>query len=160
MANPSVAVVILNYNGRYYLEKFLPSVISSTYPNCRIIIADNASTDDSVPFLKQFFKQLEIISLDRNYGFAEGYNRALQRVQSDYYVLLNSDVEVERGWIEPIISLMETDKGIAACQPKIRSYHKRNYFEYAGAAGGWIDCLGYPFSGGGVFDVCEEDKGH
>jgi len=153
---PSVAVVILNYNGRNYLQKFLPSVLASAYSNKRIIVADNASTDDSVNVLKQF-DLIEVLLLDKNYGFAEGYNQALKRVQADYFVLLNSDVEVTQHWIEPIITLMETDKIIAACQPKILSYTQKNLFEYAGASGGWIDTLGYPFSRGRVFDVCEQD---
>lgn len=159
MNSPVVAVVILNYNGRNYLEQFLPSVLASTYTNLRIIVADNASTDDSVIFLKEHFPQVEIIYLEQNFGFAEGYNRALQQVNAAYYVLLNSDVEVANGWIEPVIDLMQNEKEVAACQPKILSYHQKNLFEYAGAAGGWIDHLGYPFSRGRVFDICEEDNG-
>jgi len=154
---PSVAVVILNYNGRDFLQKFLPAVLASAYRNKRIIIADNASTDDSVTILKQF-TSVEVILLDKNYGFAEGYNQTLKKIEADYFILLNSDVEVTEHWIEPVITLMETDKKIAACQPKILSYHQKDFFEYAGAAGGWIDLLGYPFSRGRVFDVCEKDK--
>jgi GT2 family glycosyltransferase len=159
LIQPTVAIVILNYNGRNYFQQFLPSVVESSYLNKRIIVADNASTDDSVDVVRQNFPSIEIILLDKNYGYAEGYNRALQQVRSDYYVLLNSDVEVTSGWIEPVITLMETGKEIAACQPKILSYHQKNTFEYAGAAGGWIDSLGYPFSKGRVFDDCEHDKG-
>jgi len=159
LAKPLVAVVILNFNGRKYLESFLPFVLDSTYENFTVIVADNASTDDSVPYLQQNFPAIQIIALDKNYGFAEGYNQALKQVEAGYYVLLNSDVEVEKGWIEPVIDLMNSDVKIAACQPKIRSYHNRGYFEYAGAAGGWIDCLGYPFSRGRVFDICEKDDG-
>ena len=151
--------MILNYNGRHYLERFLPAVLAAAPAYCSVVVADNASTDDSIPFLQQHFPGARLVLLDSNYGFAEGYNRALQQVQADYYVLLNSDVEVQPGWIEPIISLMEARPVVAACQPKIRSYHERHLFEYAGAAGGWIDHLGYPFSRGRVFDVCEEDKG-
>jgi GT2 family glycosyltransferase len=150
--------VILNYNGRNYLEKFLPSVMASSYPNKRIIIADNASTDESVLYLQNNFKEAEIILLDKNYGFAGGYNNALEQVQSDYYILLNSDVEVVPGWIENMIILLEADKNIAACQPKILSYYNKKLFEHAGACGGWIDALGYPFARGRIFDVCEEDK--
>jgi len=157
--SPSVAVVILNYNGRHYLEKFLPWVIASTYANKKVLVADNASTDDSIQWLKNNYTQVEIIVLENNYGFAKGYNMALAQVKADYYILLNSDVEVTRHWIEPVIALMETDANLAACQPKILSYHNKNLFEYAGACGGWIDTLGYPFSRGRVFDVCEEDKG-
>lgn len=159
MKFPAVAIVILNYNGRNFLEQFLPSVFASTYPAKRIIVADNASTDDSIDFLENNFPSAELIVLDKNYGFAGGYNEALKKVASDYYILLNSDVEVEPGWIEDMIELMESDKNIAACQPKIRSYHNKKYFEYAGACGGWMDALGYAFARGRIFDVCEEDAG-
>lgn len=158
MQYPSVAVVILNYNGRHHLQQFLPSVLQSTYSNLRIIVADNASTDDSVSFLYQNFPSAEVITNDCNYGFAEGYNVALKKVQADYYVLLNSDVEVTPDWIAPVIELMETNVSIAAAQPKILAYQKKNYFEYAGAAGGWLDCLGYPFSRGRIFDTIEKDQ--
>jgi len=157
--SPLVAIVILNYNGRHYLEKFLPSVMASTYAHKKVFVADNASTDDSVRWLKNNYAEVEIIVLDKNYGFAKGYNKALTQLKADYYILLNSDVEVTKQWIEPVIALMETDVNIAACQPKILSYHNKNLFEYAGGCGGWIDTLGYPFSRGRVFDVCEEDKG-
>ena len=158
MANPSVAIVILNYNGRNFLEKFLPSVLASSYSNKEIIVADNCSSDDSVEVLKQF-ANVKILLLDKNYGFAEGYNQALQNITADYYVLLNSDVDITPQWIEPIIELMENNKKIAACQPKILSYKDKSFFEYAGAAGGWIDSLGYPFSRGRVFDEHEKDIG-
>jgi GT2 family glycosyltransferase len=154
-----VSIVILNWNGRAYLEKFLPSVLASSYIHKEVIVADNASTDDSVSFLQQYYPTVKIIILDQNYGFARGYNEALKQVESDYYVLLNSDVEVEPGWIEPIVDLMQKDATIGACQPKILTYGNRKLFEYAGACGGWIDFLGYPFARGRVFDVCEEDKG-
>ena len=156
---PEVSVVILNWNGKAFLEKFLPSVLASTYRNLRIVLADNHSSDESVKYVKQFFPSIEIIENSSNDGFAKGYNSALQKINTDYYVLLNSDVEVSPGWIEPVIELMETDEAIAACQPKILSYSHKNYFEYAGAGGGWIDSLGYPFARGRVFDYCEEDKG-
>lgn len=154
-----VAIVILNWNGKKYLEQFLPAVLSSTYKELAVVVADNASTDDSVAFLQQYYPSIKIIQLPQNYGFAKGYNKALQQVDAEYYVLLNSDVEVQQGWIEPIIQLMDADKNIAACQPKILMYHDKTRFEYAGAAGGWIDHLGYPFARGRVFDFCEEDKG-
>jgi len=157
--SPSVAVVILNYNGRNYLEQFLPFVLSSTYDNYRVIVADNGSSDGSVAFLRENHPGVEILAHDVNEGFAGGYNRALKNVQADYYVLLNSDVEVTPGWIDPIISLMEQDAAIGACQPKLLSYYNRHLFEYAGAAGGWIDALGYPFSRGRIFDGLEEDQG-
>lgn len=156
---PSVAVVILNWNGRNFLQQFLPSVLASTYNNLRVIVADNASTDDSVQFVQQTFSSVEILTSKENYGFAKGYNFFLQQVKADYYVLLNSDVEVKVNWIEPVIELMEADKTIAACQPKLLAYHQKDEFEYAGASGGWIDALGYPFSRGRVFDVLEKDNG-
>ncbi len=156
---PLVAIVILNWNGKAFLNKFLPSVLESTYKNKRIILADNASTDDSVKFVQQNFSEVEIIINDTNEGFAKGYNTALKQIDADYFVLLNSDVEVTPNWIEPIIELMQSDKLIAACQPKILAYEAKNKFEYAGASGGWLDFLGYPFMRGRVFDVCENDEG-
>ncbi len=157
--SPKVAVVILNWNGRKYLDQFLPSVLASSYPNLEIIIGDNASTDDSVSFLKVNYPQLRIIQNDQNYGFAGGYNRILAQVDADYFVLLNSDVEVSENWIDPVIQLMETKPQIAAAQPKILSYHDKRSFEYAGAAGGLIDFLGYPFCRGRIFDTLEKDLG-
>ncbi len=156
---PEVAIVILNWNGRRFLEQFLPSVTGSTYSNKRIIVADNASSDDSLKFLQRHYPQVELIINKSNEGFAKGYNTALKQVQSEYYVLLNSDVEVSPGWIEPIIELMQQDEQIAACQPKLLAYHDKAHFEYAGACGGWIDKLGYPFARGRVFENCEADKG-
>ncbi len=156
---PTIAIVILNYNGRRYLEQFLPFVTANVCPGGEVIVADNGSTDDSLAFLEAHYPGLRVIVLDRNYGFAGGYNMALQQVQSDYYVLLNSDVEVTPGWMEPIVGLMESDVTIGACQPKIRMYADREFFEYAGAAGGWLDYLGYPFARGRIFDVCERDEG-
>jgi GT2 family glycosyltransferase len=156
---PSVAVVILNWNGKTFLEKFLPSVLSSTYQNLQIIVADNASTDNSISFLKEKFPTIKIIINETNEGFAKGYNLALKKVTAEYFVLLNSDVEVTPSWIEPIIQLMENDKYIAACQPKILDYKNKTHFEYAGASGGYIDALGYPFARGRVLENIEEDKG-
>ena len=156
---PTIAIVILNYNGRRYLEQFLPFVTANVCPGGEVIVADNGSTDDSLAFLEAHYPGLRVIVLDRNYGFAGGYNMALQQVQSDYYVLLNSDVEVTPGWMEPIVGLMESDVTIGACMPKIRMYADREFFEYAGAAGGWLDYLGYPFARGRIFDVCEKDEG-
>lgn len=156
---PQVAIVILNYNGKHHLDTFLPSVLASTYPNKRVIVADNASTDGSMEWVKEKFPTVECLYNQVNEGFAGGYNWALKLVEADYYVLLNSDVKVTPGWIEPIIALMENNEHVAACQPKILSYNEPQLFEYAGAAGGWIDALGYPFSRGRVFDICEEDRG-
>lgn len=155
----SVAVVILNYNGRAYLEKFLSSVLDSSYQNLEIYVADNGSTDQSLEWLIANAPEVKRINLKKNYGFAEGYNRALRQVESDYYILLNSDLEVRAGWIEPIIQLLEEDRETAACQPKILSYEHKTAFEYAGAAGGWIDYLGYPFCRGRIFDFTEQDEG-
>ncbi|MDE3237257.1 MAG: glycosyltransferase family 2 protein [Bacteroidota bacterium] len=159
LPQPSVAIVILNFNGRNYLERFLPSVMASTYSNKRVIVADNASIDDSIEFLRMHYPAVELLQNLQNDGFAGGYNWALQHVKADYYVLLNSDVEVTASWIEPIIALMEADRSIAACQPKLLSFHQPHLFEYAGSAGGWIDVLGYPFSRGRIFDVLEKDDG-
>jgi len=152
-------VVILNWNGKKFLEKFLPNVIQFSKDDADIIIADNASTDDSVDFLKTNFPEIRIISNDENYGFAEGYNQALAKVDADYYVLLNSDIEVSENWIKPVIELMEQDPKIAACQPKIKSFHDKSLFEYAGAAGGFLDKYGYPFCRGRLFQFLEEDLG-
>ena len=152
-------MVILNWNGRSFLEKFLPFVLASNYENLQVIVADNASTDDSIKFLEQNFPSVLVITNPSNEGYARGYNLALEIIEADYYILLNSDVEVSRDWIEPIISLMESNVSIAACQPKILSWANKNIFEYAGASGGWIDSLGYPFCRGRIFDVCETDEG-
>jgi GT2 family glycosyltransferase len=154
-----VSVVILNFNGRKYLEQFLPSVLASTYSPIEVVVADNASTDDSLEFLNRHYPQVRQVLLIRNYGFAGGYNQALKQIESDYYVLLNSDVEVTPGWIEPVIRLMDEDRSIGACQPKILSYNQKDHFEYAGASGGWMDWLGYPFARGRIFDICEADRG-
>lgn len=153
-----IAVVILNYNGEKLLPQFLPSVIQYT-PEAQVIVADNGSTDNSVSIIRKDFPAVSILELGGNYGFCGGYNRALQRITADYYVLLNSDVEVTEHWLAPMISLLGRSPAVAAVQPKILSYHHRNIFEYAGAAGGFLDSLGYPFCRGRVFDHVEEDKG-
>ncbi len=156
---PKVALVILNWNGKEYLQKFIPSVISSSYPNLTIIVGDNASSDESVNYLRDNFPTIRIIQNDKNYGFAQGYNRILAQLEADYFVLLNSDVEVESNWIEPVIELMQSDEKIAAAQPKLLSYTNKNLFEYAGAAGGLLDIFGYPFCRGRIFDTLEVDAG-
>lgn len=156
---PSVAVVILNYSTKDQLSKFLPVLQQTTYPNYRIIVADNGSTDKSVQLLKEQFPEIDRIEFLKNYGFAEGYNQALKQVDADYFVLLNSDVEVTPDWLNPMIELMEKEENIGAVQPKIRSYHNKDEFEYAGAAGGWMDSLGYPFARGRIFNHIEKDKG-
>jgi GT2 family glycosyltransferase len=154
----NTAIVILNYNGKKWLEKFLPSVIQHS-GNARIIVADNYSTDDSIAFLKTNFPQIDLIKIPSNKGFCGGYNFALKQVKEHYYVLLNSDVEVTPGWIDPIIQLFESHSSIAAAQPKILSYARKDLFEYAGAAGGYIDLLGYPFCRGRIFNEVEKDNG-
>ncbi len=156
---PRVAVVVLNWNGIEMLKKFLPSVCASIYPNLEIIVADNASNDGSQAWVEANMPTVKLLKGTQNLGFAQGYNFFLKQVEADYYVLLNSDVEVSSGWIYPVIQLMEQNKKIACCQPKIRSYSRRDHFEYAGACGGWIDPLGYPFSRGRVFDTLEIDNG-
>lgn len=158
MMQQKAAVVILNYNGKHFLEKFLPAIIEHS-PSAAIYVADNGSTDDSVQFLAEKFPGISQILNNGNFGYAEGYNLALKKVEADYYVLLNSDVEVTPGWLEPILGMMEADHTIAACQPKILDYHQRHLFEYAGAAGGFIDRFGYPFCRGRVFNSIETDNG-
>ncbi|TCC90249.1 glycosyltransferase family 2 protein [Pedobacter frigiditerrae] len=154
---PSVAVVILNWNGKVLLERFLPSVVQSSYENLQIIVGDNASTDDSIEFIKTNFPQITILTNNKNYGFAGGYNHILQRVNADYFVLLNSDVEVPENWIKPVIALMESDEKIAVAQPKIKYQVQKDQFEYAGAAGGFMDLYAYPFCRGRIFDEVEFD---
>lgn len=153
------AVVILNWNGRQHLERFLGSVVSRTPRDIRIIVADNGSTDDSVAFTAENYPTVETILLDRNYGFAEGYNRALAQVDADCFILLNSDVEVTEGWTEPLLAVLESDPAIAAVAPKLLSYTERDRFEYAGACGGFIDLLGYPFCRGRILSTVEKDDG-
>ena len=156
---PKVAIVILNWNGIEHLRTFLPSVLSSVWPNLEIVVGDNGSTDGSVAFVADTYPTVKIIVNDKNYGFTGGYNKVLEQVEADYYILLNSDVEVFPGWIAPVIELMESDPLIAAASPKIKSYQQRDHFEHAGAAGGFIDSFGYPFCRGRIFYEIEEDKG-
>ncbi|MDR1518156.1 MAG: glycosyltransferase family 2 protein [Dysgonamonadaceae bacterium] len=154
------AVVILNWNGRDLLEKFLPTVLRhSLSEDCEVLIADNASSDGSVEFLSSAYPDTPLIVFDKNYGFAEGYNKALQQVDSEYVVLLNSDVETTENWIQILVSYLENHPDTAAAQPKIVSYKHKNQFEYAGAAGGFIDYYGYPFCRGRILETLEEDKG-
>ena len=153
-----VAVVILNYNGEEMLGRFLPTVVENT-PGADIVVVDNASTDSSVALVKERFPAVRLIVLDRNYGFADGYNKAMAMVDAEYALLLNSDVEVTPGWLEPLVEALDADSGIAACQPKVLDYKRKAFFEYAGAAGGFIDRYGYPFCRGRIFETVEEDKG-
>ena len=159
MSSKKVAIVILNWNGKKFLEKFLPSVIKFNTNFSDVIIADNCSTDDSIQFLKKEFPEVKIIVNKENYGFSKGYNEALKNIEAEYFVLLNSDIEVTEKWIEPIINLMDSDETIGACQPKLLSYSEKNKFEYAGGAGGFIDKFGYPFCRGRLFQTIEEDNG-
>lgn len=154
-----LAIVILNWNGRSFLEKFLPSLLAQTPDYASVIVADNASTDDSIHFLKNNYPSVRLIQNDQNYGFAGGYNIALQQVDADYYCLLNSDIEVAPNWVEPVMAVLDSDPTIAAVQPKLISFADRTKFEYAGAAGGFIDKYGYPFCRGRIFDTLESDEG-
>ena len=153
-----VAVVILNWNGADMMRRYLPSVTTLS-PEAEVWVADNDSTDESMTMLAEQYPQVRTLVLDRNYGFAEGYNRALQQIEAHYYVLLNSDVEVTPHWLEPLIAWMDEHEDTAACQPKIMAVHRRDYFEYAGGAGGYMDRLGYPFCRGRLFSTVEHDDG-
>ena len=156
----TTAIVILNWNGEKYLKQFLPILIANTPLDLvEIIVADNASTDGSLELLSKCFPSVRKVVLDKNYGFAGGYNKALEQVTADYYVLLNSDVEVTPNWLEPLVAFMNQHADVAACQPKILSFHQRTHFEHAGAAGGFIDKYGFPFCRGRVFGTVEEDRG-
>jgi GT2 family glycosyltransferase len=154
----SIAVVILNYNGNSHLEKFLGTVTRYS-DGARVIVADNGSSDDSIDLIRKNYPSVELIDNEVNLGFCGGYNVALQKVKADYYILLNNDVEVTEGWIRPLQGLLDEREDIAAVQPKILSWHNKKLFEYAGAGGGFIDKLGYPFCRGRVFDQLEEDHG-
>lgn len=155
-----VSVVILNWNGVGMLQKFLPGVIKySQGEGVEVCVADNGSTDESVVWLQTYCPDVRLIVLDKNYGFADGYNMALQQVEAEYVVLLNSDVEVTPHWLDPLMEYMDAHPEVAACQPKIRSERNKALFEYAGASGGYLDKYGYPFCRGRIFDVVEEDKG-
>lgn len=153
-----VAIAILNYNGENYLKQFLPTLIANSdgYP---IYIGDNASTDQSIDFLKNNYPETICIELGENYGYSKGYNKLIKQIDAEYIVLVNSDIEVTNNWLSPLIDSLESDNKIVAVQPKIRSYANKEYFEYAGAAGGFIDRYGYPFCRGRLFDTLEKDKG-
>lgn len=157
----NVAIVILNWNGKDMLRRFLPSVInSSKIDGVRVVVADNGSEDGSVTMLKNEFTDIDVVTLDKNYGFAQGYNIALKQIEADIYVLLNSDVLIkDREWISPILKYMAENLDVAACQPKILSLNNPASFEYAGAAGGFLDKYAYPFCRGRIFDSIEDDKG-
>ena len=155
-----VAVVILNWNGRRLLDQFLPSVIRySTHPEVEIVVADNASTDDSISFLQTNYPDIKRIELTSNFGFAEGYNQALKQIEAELFVLLNSDVEVTANWLKPMVDFMDANIDVVAMQPKILAQKQKTHFEYAGASGGYIDSLGFPFCRGRIFDSVEYDHG-
>jgi len=153
-----LAIVILNWNGKEFLDRFLPGVIEHS-PNASVFVADNGSSDGSLVHLKEHFPSVQIIDLKENYGFAGGYNRALAQVDAEFFLLLNSDVEVSEGWLTPLMGMIRSSADIAAVQPKILSYKNKHQFEHAGAAGGYIDKDGYPFCRGRIFDLFEEDNG-
>ncbi|NDV81157.1 glycosyltransferase family 2 protein [Bacteroides sp. 51] len=155
-----VAIVILNWNGCEMLRRFLPSVVEySSADDVAVYVADNGSTDDSVAMLHEQFPAVRLICLETNHGFADGYNLALKEIEAEYFVLLNSDVEVTQSWLMPLIGYMDAHPEVAACQPKIRSWHTKDYFEYAGAAGGFLDVYGYPFCRGRMMGAVEKDNG-
>lgn len=154
-----IAIVILNWNGKHFLEKFMPGIIRYSEDWARVVVADNASTDDSLLYLSETFPQVQLIKNEKNFGFTGGYNRALNQLNDEFFILLNSDVEVSEGWLQPLLTFMDAHPNAAACQPKIRSFSDRQLFEHAGAAGGYIDFLGYPFCRGRIYTTLEEDKG-
>ena len=159
MQPKTTAIVILNWNGASMLRRFLPNVIQYSRDEATIYVADNGSTDDSLQLLREHFPECQVIELEKNWGFAEGYNRALSQIDAEYYVLLNSDVEVTHHWLTPLTEFMDTHPQVAACQPKLLSLSDRDKFEYAGACGGFIDRYGYPFCRGRLFDTVEADEG-
>ena len=154
-----VAIVILNWNGQKMLAKYLPNVIEYSRQDAEIWVADNSSSDGSMHLLETQFPQVKTIVLEQNFGFAEGYNRALKQIEAEYYVLLNSDVEVSHHWLTPLIEFMDSHQQVAACQPKLLAEYDKDSFEYAGACGGFLDKYGYPFCRGRIFDTVERDNG-
>lgn len=154
-----VAIVILNWNGREMLAKYLPNVLEYSRQDAEVWVADNSSSDDSMLLLETQFPQVKTIVLEQNFGFAEGYNRALRQIEADYYVLLNSDVEVSHHWLTPLVEFMDSHLQVAACQPKLLSEQDKDRFEYAGACGGFLDKYGYPFCRGRIFGTVEQDNG-
>ena len=154
-----LAIVILNWNGAKMLAQYLPTVLNYSRDEAVVYVADNASTDTSVSLLQRQFPECRLIQLDRNWGFAEGYNKALRQIEAKYYLLLNSDIEVTHHWLTPLIEFMDVHPEVAACQPKLLSIYNKDMFEYAGASGGYLDRYGYPFCRGRIFDTIEEDNG-
>lgn len=156
---PDVKIVILNWNGEAHLRRFLPSVVAAAPAGVGIVVADNGSTDGSLALLASEFPTVHVVRLDTNYGFAGGYNRALEQIEADIFVLLNSDVETPAGWLEPLLECLERNPDVAVVSPKLISFLERTKFEYAGASGGFIDFLGYPFCRGRILRTVEEDRG-
>lgn len=154
-----IAIVILNWNGKELMERFLPLVIEHSADQAEVYVVDNHSSDESVKFVRENFPLVKLIEFDRNHGFSSGYNLALRQIEAEYYVLVNTDIEVTPDWLNPMLTLMESMPDVAACQPKILSWHHRDEFEYAGAAGGFIDRFGYPFCRGRIFQNIEKDTG-
>ena len=154
-----VAIVILNWNGEKMLKQYLPSVLNYSRDEAAVYVADNASTDASLALLREHFPEVRLITLEKNWGFAEGYNKALGQIEAEYYLLLNSDIEVTHHWLTPMIELLDSHQDIAACQPKLLSIFDKDMFEYAGASGGFLDKYGYPFCRGRIFDTIERDNG-
>ena len=154
-----LAIVILNWNGAKMLRQYLPTVLNYSRDEAVVYVADNASTDDSLQLLRTEFPEVKLIVLDRNWGFADGYNKALRQIEAEYYVLLNSDIEVTHHWLTPLIEFMDAHEEVAACQPKLLSIFDRDSFEYAGACGGYLDRYGYPFCRGRLFETVERDNG-
>ena len=158
--NKKISIIILNYNGKKLLKKFLPSVVKHSDPKLsRVYVVDNNSTDGSIQLLNDKFHSVTIISHKKNYGYAGGYNKCISKISSNYYIFLNNDVEVTDNWLKPMLDAFEANSNMGACQPKILSYNDKKYFEYAGAAGGYIDFLGYPYCRGRIFDSLEKDEG-
>lgn len=154
-----IAIVILNWNGAKMLEKFLPNILDYSLDDATVYVADNASTDNSLEILKTEFPDCKLIMFDKNWGFAEGYNRAIEQIDAKYYILLNSDVEVTHHWLDPLVEFLDSHPEVAVCQPKLLSENNKDFFEYAGACGGFLDRYGYPFCRGRIFDTVEEDNG-
>lgn len=154
-----LAIVILNWNGAKMMQQYLPTVLKYSRNDATVYVADNASTDNSLDLLRTEFPECRLIQFDRNWGFAEGYNRALRQIDAEYFLLLNSDIEVTRHWLTPLLEFMDSHPDVAACQPKLLSIFNRDKFEYAGASGGYLDRYGYPFCRGRIFDTVEDDNG-
>ena len=154
-----VAIVILNWNGQAMMERYLPSVLNYSRDEAAVYVADNASTDQSMEMLRRQFPEVKLIQLEKNWGFAEGYNKALRQIDAEYYLLLNSDIKVTHHWLTPMVEYMDNHQNVAACQPKLLSIFDEDRFEYAGASGGYLDRLGYPFCRGRIFETVEADNG-